>query len=220
MSDIENRTYDCYSCGNTGVLQKIAAFDNSVYEYHQNEAGIVIGQSLVENTEWYLFRCPVCGNPVLVSVYGCSGMPEEFEEVSVEYPKIDICYEGVPTNIKNAFESAVKTKGIDKAICLLSLRRTLEMICKDKNAVGRDLETKINNLIEAKVLPGMMTDAYWIVRQNGNDAAHADDVHFTEYEVQEAIKYVAIIIDYLYSLPVRMSKLKRRIEKRKATRKE
>ena len=220
MSDIEKRTYTCYSCGNTGILQKIAAFDNPVYEYDQNAYGVVIGQFLVENTEWYLFRCPVCGNPVLVSVYGFNGMSDDFEDVSVAYPKIDICYEGVPTNIKNAFESAVKTKGIDKAICLLSLRRTLEMICKDKNAVGRDMESKIKNLIEEKVLPEMMTDACWIVRQSGNDAAHADDVYFTEYEVQEAIKYVAIIIDYLYSLPVRMSKLRSRIEKRKEARKE
>ena len=213
---LENHPYTCYSCGNTGVLNKIAAFDNSTYEYHENEAGTVIGQSLVENTEWYLFRCPVCGNPVLVSSYGYSGMPENSEEVIIEYPKVDICYDGVPPKIKNAFESAVKTKGIDKAICLLSLRRTLEMICKDKNAKGRNLESKINNLIEEKVLPEMMNDAFWIIRQNGNDAAHADDVYFTEYEVQEVIKYVAIIIDYLYSLPIRMAKLKNRIEKRKS----
>ena len=89
------------------------------------------------------------------------------------------------------------------------------MICKDKGAEGGDLKSKIQDLIDKKVLPEMMNDACWIVRQSGNDAAHADDVVFTSFEVQEIINYVTIVIEYLYSLPVRVSDLKHKISERK-----
>ena len=89
------------------------------------------------------------------------------------------------------------------------------MICKEKGACGKDLKAKIDDLIKRKLLPEMMDDACWIVRQSGNDAAHADDVIFTEREVEEIIEYVSTVINYLYSMPVRIEKLKKKIEERK-----
>lgn len=209
-------THICYHCGNTGVLKLISKIETPEYAEDYDEYGREIYRQLIEKTVWKLFQCPVCLKPVLISEYTFCGMPDEYSQIQNEYPAVNICYDGVPYKIKAAFESAVKTKGIDSAICLLSLRRTLEMICKDKNARGRDLETKIDDLVQQKVLPEMMRDACWIIRQNGNDAAHADDVTFTEYEVTEVIEYVATITNYLYSMPTRMTKLRKRIEDRKA----
>ena len=136
------------------------------------------------------------------------------------YPRINIDKENTPSKIFQAYEAAVKTRGIDSAICLLSLRRALEMVCKDKNAQGDNLEKKIDDLIEKKVLPEMMRDACWIVRQCGNEAAHADDVEFSKHEADEAIEYVGSIITYLYSTPVKVADLRRRIEERQKKRKE
>lgn len=94
------------------------------------------------------------------------------------------------------------------------------MVCKDKNAKGKNLESKIDDLIEKKVLPEMMRDACWIVRQCGNEAAHADDVEFSNSEVTEVIEYVGSVINYLYSTPVKVADLRRRIEERQKKRKE
>ena len=141
-------------------------------------------------------------------------------ESKIEYPIIAVSPEGVPKEIYSAFEAAVKTKGIDYAICLLSLRRVLEMICKDKEAVGKDLEKKIDDLIEKKIFPPMIEDACWIIRQMGNDAAHADKVNVYTYDVEQVISYVATIIDYLYSLPFRVENMKKKIEDRKKANKE
>lgn len=71
------------------------------------------------------------------------------------------------------------------------------------------------SVLTIKILPEMMTDACWIVRQSGNDAAHADDTVFTEREVDEIIEYVSTVINYLYSMPVRIARLKHQIEERK-----
>lgn len=208
----------CGHCGNTGLLNYIACFD-SVHEAPVDESvKNPIVRQLIGNTEtttWFVYQCPVCGNPVMISKTLPNSMPEQFAEYRYQFPTKNIDYTGVPENIKTAFESAVRTRAIDSAICILSLRRTLEMICKDKGAEGRDLKSKIQDLIDKKILPEMMNDACWIVRQSGNDAAHADSVVFTPFEVQEMINYVTIVIEYLYSLPVRVADLKNKIFERK-----
>ena len=61
-------------------------------------------------------------------------------EKRIVYPKTKYDFKYAPKSIQRAFESAVKVAKIDSAICLLSLRRTLEMICKDKSAQGKTLE--------------------------------------------------------------------------------
>lgn len=216
--NVSKNVFTCGHCGNKGLMNFITQFD-SVYESSSNEQ---IGNSLLkdllgpaETTTWYVYQCPVCGNPVLISRTLPNFMPEQFAEYKYQYPTENIDYTGVPENIKTAFASAVKTRAIDPAICILSLRRTLEMICKDKGAQGYTLKDKIQDLIDKKILPEMMNDACWIVRQSGNDAAHADDVVFTSYEVQEIISYVAAVIEYLYSIPVRVADLKNKISQRK-----
>lgn len=206
----------CNNCGNKGVLKYISSFEHNDGQNDYDEYGNICGFTLFETTTWFFFECLICHNPILVSEYECMGMHNGESDLKCVYPLINIDYTGVPDNIKTAFESAIRTKGIDYAICLLSLRRTLEMICKDKNAEGKTLVQKIEFLVEQKVLPEMMMDACWIVRQNGNDAAHGDDVIFTYRDVNETLNYVATIINYLYSMPIKIAKLKHSIEKRKS----
>lgn len=207
----------CGHCGNTGLLKYITSFDvvHEVPVNKDNDNTIIQLIGNIETTTWFIYQCPVCGNPILISKTLPNNMPEQYGKFMYQFPSPNIDYTGVPENIKTAFESAVRTKSIDPAICILSLRRTLEMICKDKGAEGQDLKSKIQDLIDKKVLPEMMNDACWIVRQSGNDAAHADDVRFTPFEVQEIIRYVTIVIEYLYSIPIKVSDLKNKIFERK-----
>jgi hypothetical protein len=218
MSDIKNIVHTCFHCGNTGLLKPIGKTGWKDEDIHEDDYGNVIGYTLLEHEDWYAFECPVCHKPVLISEYtfDVANTPTERK---TEYPTIAVSPDGVPKEIYSAFESAVKTKGIDHAICLLSLRRVLEMICKDKGAVGRDLEKKIDDLIEKKVFPPMIGDACWIIRQLGNEAAHADKIEVYTYDIEQVIDYVSTIINYLYSMPYRVDKMKKKIEQRKAAKK-
>ncbi len=212
-SYVNNTVYFCSHCGNAGILKLITYIDTP---YQHGSFGNLILDESIAHKRWALFQCPVCKNPTLISEYiAANGHPINFSETAYEFPKANVHFDGVPENIKTAFDSAVKTKGIDRAICILSLRRTLEMICKEKGASGKDLKDKIADLIEKKLLPEMMANACRIVRQSGNDAAHADDIIFSEREVEEIIEYVSTVINYLYSMPVRIAKLKQQIEQRK-----
>lgn len=208
-----DNVYFCSHCGNAGILNLITCIDTP---YQHGHFGNMLLDISIDHKRWCIFQCPVCKNPTLISAYmSVNGHPINFAETTYEFPTTNVHFDGVPENIKTAFDSAIKTRGIDRAVCILSLRRTLEMICKEKGASGKDLKEKIDDLIKKKLLPEMMADACWIIRQSGNDAAHADDIIFTEREVEEIIEYVSTVINYLYSMPVRIAKLKRQIEERK-----
>ena len=70
----------------------------------------------------------------------------------------------------------------------------------------------IDNMIEREILPQMFDDACWIVRQLGNSAAHGDNVQFTVHQVDQTIEFVQNIINYLYTMPIKMKKMRAKIE--------
>ena len=211
---IIDEPHTCFHCGNTGLLKYVGKAGWKYELLEENEYGIPEYVELFEHEDWYIFQCPVCHKPVLISEY-CVDVSDDPPNIKIEFPTISVSKDGVPKEIFSAFESAVKTKGIDFSICLLSLRRVLEMICKEKGAKGRGLENKLEYLVENKVLPEMIGDACWIIRRLGNDAAHADKIEVYQNDVEQVIQYLSTIIDYLYAMPYRVSKMKTRIEERK-----
>lgn len=214
-SYLVNSTHACRHCGNKGLMNYIGKTGWMYISENEDIYGNIFGSELLEHMDYYIFECPVCYKPVIISEH-CLDINDEVPKFEVEYPSINISSEGVPNKIYSAFESAIKTKGIDYSICLLSLRRVLEMICNDKGAQGKTLENKIKNLVESKLLPEMIGDACWIIRQLGNEAAHSDKIEVYSYDVEQVIGYVGTIIDYLYSMPQRINSMKETIIKRKS----
>ena len=213
MEDIRTQVHTCFHCGNTGLLKFIGKTGWNDEDFYEDEDGNILNSTLIEHEDWYVFECPVCNKPVIISEYtfdAAHATPTR----RTEYPTVAISTDGVPIEIYSAFESAVKTRGIDHAICLLSLRRVLEMICKDKGETEGSLEIKVNALVEKKVLPPMIGEACWIIRKLGNEAAHADNINVYASDLEQVIAFVSAIIDYLYSLPHRVEKMKKRVEKR------
>lgn len=198
----------CYHCGNEG-MQKI------LYAHEMCYGG---EEDLEEEFNWLLLKCPVCGMLTLREDYTNEAMinfrHEQIYEERIVYPKTKYNFRYTPKSIQRAFESAIKVSKMDTDICLLSLRRTLEMICKNKSAHGKDLEQKIQDLVAKNILPETLNDSSWLIRNMGNDAAHADAIHYTEHEVEQIIEFVEQIITYLYELPERILKLKKARQKR------
>ena len=216
MEDITNSVHTCYHCGNTGILKYMGQtlWQNEDITYNDN--GEIISCSVLEHEDWYVFECPVCHRPVIIRQDTFDIASYTYRPVTV-YPSFLMSPAGVPKEIYSAFEAAIRTKGIDYAICLLSLRRVLEMICKEKGAIGKDLETMIENLISTGVLSSAFSDACWVIRQLGNGAAHADKSDIYAYHIEQTIEFVSTIINYLYSMPVRVAGMKKSIEKSKAS---
>ena len=117
MEDIKERVHTCFHCGNTGLLKYIGKTHWENANVECNHYGDVINYYLIEHEDWHVFECPVCNKPVIISEYAMDVIDEDPTH-TVEYPTISVSSDGVPKEIFTAYEAAVKTKGIDYAICL------------------------------------------------------------------------------------------------------
>ncbi|MEC1671250.1 DUF4145 domain-containing protein [Bacillus mojavensis] len=118
----------------------------------------------------------------------------------------------LPKNIKSAYESALKVKKIDAVVCLMALRRTLEMVCKNKGAIGRTLHAKLNDLEERKISPSLMGDLPKVIKEAGNAATHGDDIEFNSTMVATLFKFTNKILEYVYILPTEVARARRQME--------
>lgn len=212
----------CLHCGNKTLMEKVKSHIHRKSEFlyeDETQDGIPYDVYLKHQWEWELYFCPACDNITLLESYWNSQMSSEMEEFEqILYPGHDFSKEAIhlPWNVRKAFEAAMKVKNIDGAICTLSLRRTLEMMCKDKGETGlRDsLYQKLTNLSHANVLPPTIGDIAQFVKNLGNDAAHADNREFPPDLVDSLIEFTKNILEYVYILPVKLQLLREQFEEK------
>jgi len=216
----EQTICQCYHCGNKGLMNVISIQKEKFGGSFVNADG-VLDNDLEENFIWYTLSCPVCHFITLMqkytneSYYDPSTDELNYDE-EILYPENKMKMQGVPKSIESSFESALKIKNIDSNICLISLRRTLEMICNDKHAEGNNLYKKIKYLIQEKIFPEELENAYLVIKDFGNDGAHGGNIHLYGYEIDELIKLLYDVINYLYIMPKKMENMKQRLDVKKA----
>ncbi|MFD3447444.1 DUF4145 domain-containing protein [Microbacteriaceae bacterium 4G12] len=120
----------------------------------------------------------------------------------------------MPNNVAKAFESALKVRQIDGEIYASAIRRTLEMMCKDKGEEGRNLYSMLKALSDKGMLPPILNDMSSVLREIGNAAAHADEDNFHHDLVPSMIEFTNIILDYVYNLPKQIKTIQDRISKK------
>jgi hypothetical protein len=201
----------CLHCGNETLLEVVATFNDKETEYMYDdyyEAEVPIATFYSDYT---LYKCPVCSKVTLKSVDACdqdrdhTGKVIEYENILYPVQTGDLYY--VPEKIKKAFESALKTKNVDKVMCALGLRRTLEMLCHDKGAEGRTLYNKLVDLSNKGIIPQVLNEASHLIRDLGNAAAHEEDVQFDVQTINDLIRFTRIILDYVYVIPKELRRL-------------
>lgn len=205
----------CYHCGNKTLM-------NVKCEINQRFGGVQVNfddeHEMQEDYKWKLLSCPVCHFLTLYQIYTDESMQiekngdmEQQYEYQIIYPENRMILNEAPKEVASAFESALKIKNIDRQICLISLRRTLELICKEKCAKGRTLEAKINNLVLKNIFPKNLENAFSVIREYGNSGAHSNII-LTDSQLNELIKILYSIIDYLYVIPKKATKMKERLD--------
>ena len=200
---------ECRHCGNKTKLDILGKY----FEYSDQERDYYWEQ------EWLMLKCCSCGKISLGSFYSGEDTISFSVNDGQKYNKIYTThfpietYTGtnVPEKLNDAFSSALKVHYVDNVICLIALRRTLEIICKDKDAKGKTLEKKILDLTQKCVFPQVINEASDILRILGNEAAHGDDVNYDDRIVKEMINFTQIIIEYVYVIPYRINNIKSKI---------
>lgn len=203
----EEKVLQCFHCGNKTLMPLKA---ECKYEDYDPECG------LGETYFWYVFLCPVCHKITLEQQYNFS---EEMEyngkpiwHSNILYPEINSEIE-LPPSVKSTFEAALKVRNIDGSICALSIRRTLEVMCKEKGEVDGSLYQKLKNLSSKGILPDILDEMADILRNLGNSAAHADETEFSDDIVSSMIEFTKIILDYVYVLPNKLATIQKKLSK-------
>lgn len=201
----EQKIIHCLYCGNYTLMNLVGQ-----HKEHWDEGDCYIG---VENHKMY--ACPICKAITLLGQVWQEkdgNITENSFYEEIVYPMNTFHENGLPMNIKNAYESALKTRYVDSAICMIALRRTLEIICLEKDAQGRDLWHKIEDLSNRGILPKELKHASTITRTYGNMGAHDTEISISTLVLNQLIDFVRYILDYLYVLPVKLKVVQERLD--------
>jgi hypothetical protein len=205
----EEKVMFCFHCGNKTLMQCVARYshmstdDENLVWFHQS---------------WKLYFCPVCDDITLEqestfsedSDIDYDGNPKS--KYRVLYPSITL-EKNTPEKVRKAFEAALKVKDIDGATCLIALRRTLEMLCKDQGAKRGNLFNKLKQLSDTGVMPPIIDAMAVVLKNMGNKAAHADDHEFSPELVSSVIEFTQAILDYVYVLPAKLSAIQEQLNR-------
>ena len=165
-----------------------------------------------------LAKCPDCLSPFLVQRYGCLEqdiMTEyiKWNDFKTLYPTVSpILDSSVPDSIasnytesKTCFESAAYTASS------LMCRRTIELICKDKEAGGGNLKDKLESLKAVGILDQRTHEwADFVLRDAGNDAAHDPNYVATKEEAKDQLEFCRAIVEYVYVFTAAFERFKQR----------
>lgn len=206
----------CFHCGNKVNMNFLFSQHEKFGGTYVNERGI-LDNDLEEHLYWIMLLCPVCRHVTVLKKYTneCYFNPENDEqyfEKEIIFPLNSYDLRHVSKSISDSFEAALKIKNIDKDLCLVALRKTLEMICDEKSANGNRLDKKVQDLINRQIFPKDFEAAFWIIRYAGNKAAHTNKISLQNYELDEIINMLYTIINYLYIMPGKMKMLKDKLE--------
>ena len=185
-------TARCPNCGHEAVMASLGQSDVSV------NGEFVCGQR----------RCP---NP---SCHGHLFVVLKRGQLVNAYPPIRLEFETekLPPTVLKTFEEAISCHAGGLFIsAAIMVRRTLEEVCAERQAQGKDLKHRIADLRSKIVIPQELLDAMDELRILGNDAAHIEAKEYdniSEAEVSIAIHFTKEILKSLYQYSALLSKLR------------
>lgn len=91
----------------------------------------------------------------------------------------------------------------------VGIRALIEVVCKDKSAIGSNLEKQIDNLVTMGVLTKDGAEILHSLRIMGNQAAHEVKPH-SEKDLNTAFDVVEHLLEGVYLLPLKAKKLPKR----------
>ena len=144
------------------ACRQVGTFETLLHVLDVSAANYLLGQR----------RCPKPGcNTHVFVVCSPSG------QIHRAYPAelIDFDPSQIPANLVHTFSQALECHANGLHIpAAIMIRRTLEEVCEDKQAPGKDLRDRIAALSNLVLLPKALMDAMHELRLLGNDAAHVE----------------------------------------------
>ena len=201
----------CPHCGHYGTFISVAGSDVNTYHHEQNRG---------EVNDYFLGirKCPNLN---------CNGhlffISDNTRTVLLTSPTETIPFdkENIPEKVLTAFGEAIKCHSNSCFIAsAIMIRKTLEEICLDRGAIGKNLFKKLEDLGTKILIPQELLEGMNELRLLGNDAAHIEAQTFNEIgkeEIEISLEFAKEILKAVYQYENLLSRLKKLKEKNNAT---
>lgn len=201
----------CRHCGNKSCMEIVSRGSRLEVEYENGAPAYDYGFYC------HVLHCPACENLTLRRAEEGPWI-DMYDRASWEivYPRNEVSLENLPADIQSAYDAACKVKGVDANFFAMGLRRVLEYVCKDKNASGRTLQDKLNNLAEQEIIPKTLAEMAHQLRALGNVGAHPELGELSPKEIPVLGDICRAILEYVYYAPALIAKVEGRLKELKA----
>ena len=172
----------CAECGE-GKTHVIRA---SIKEYHADEPHP--GMSIEWIDEFQVIQCGGCKR---YSFRIAQSNSEDFDPETGDHPEVVELYPSrvkgrapvndhrlLPAALQRIYLETLKALNSDQPVLAgIGIRAIVETVCKDQQAVGKDLQKKIDELVTKHILTRAGADILQKLRVLGNKAAHEVEPH-------------------------------------------
>lgn len=185
----------CPSCRQRGTFEQLNVNDGLI-------------SSATESLMVGIRRCPDTACNALVFFVVKGGLLLD------SYPAetIDFDATNIPAAVQSAFEEAIKCHAQSCFVAsAIMVRKTLEELCRERNAGGPNLKERIKALGTKVVLPQELLDGLDDLRLLGNDAAHIESQEYAKVgkeEVEVGIEFAKEVLKAVFQYSALLSKLR------------
>jgi hypothetical protein len=193
----------CPHCGHYGTFIPVAGHDIYTYAHFQN-----VGEQPVNYLG--IRKCP---NEKCLGHLFFIANSQKVVLLTSPTETIPFDKENIPEKVLNAFEEAIKCHSNSCFIAsAIMIRKTLEEICIDRGATGKNLFKKLEDLGSKILIPQELIIGMNELRLLGNDAAHIEAQTFSEIgkeEIEVSLEFAKEILKAVYQYDSLLQKLKR-----------
>ena len=125
---------------------------------------------------------------------------------------IDFDATNIPVPVQNVLEEAIKCHAQHCFVAsAIMVRKTLEELCRDRQATGGNLKERIRALGSKVVLPEELLAGLDDLRLLGNDAAHIESTEYEKVgqeEVEVGIEFTKEVLKSVYQYSALLNRLR------------
>jgi hypothetical protein len=135
-------------------------------------------------------------------------------QLVLSYPPVRIDFDAtnIPASVVTAFEEAITCHANNCFVAsAIMVRKTLEELCRNRQAQGKDLKERIRDLGTKIVLPHELLNGLDDLRLLGNDAAHVESREYDKIgkeEVEIGIEFAKEVLKATYQFSALLARLK------------
>ncbi|PKP20477.1 MAG: hypothetical protein CVU05_09040 [Bacteroidetes bacterium HGW-Bacteroidetes-21] len=205
---MEEQIYLCSNCNNETVQEILKIVDSKGTWYNS----IKPDETTELQKQYLLTKCKTCQ---CVSLYNVvEGDCENVLDWNLCFPHIQNLNADIPVEISNLYREALRVENVSHTAFAILTRKTIELLCKDKGATGKDLYSKLKFLVDRGILPQTIYEMADSIRIIGNIGAHDSSIRLNLFEIQTIKDFILAMIEYVYVAPSKIKKLKESIERK------